>query len=860
VKGLPEPVHAWQPIGTRPASSRFEAQRPRGFAPLVGREAERGALARLWQDARRGRGQVALVSGEAGIGKSRLAAELVRELEVQTRAQLRFSCSSHRQHSPLHPCIQQLEHAAGFAREDGAAAKLAKLEAVLGEAPEQDLQLVAELLLLPTGERFPVLQFAPHRRRQLLIQALVGLLERRSRRAPLLVLFEDAHWSDESSRELLAALVARVAERAILLVVTARPEFDARWTRQAHVTRLALGQLGAAESAALVRWIAGERPLPARTVDDIVARTDGVPLYLEELTQAVLEGGAAPAARERPSVPVSLHASLLARLDRLGGAREIAEIAAAIGREFSGELLAHVAGGEGAGVAQALERLVESGLVVRREAPEGGDAGYAFRHALIRDAADGILLRDRRRALHARIAEAIEQHFPDRAAAQPDIVAQHCAEGGLAEKAVGYWLSAGHLALRRSAMAEALVYLRRGLDALRGLPESLARTRRELDLTVALGKAQIATQGYAVAGTGETFARARALCAQLGDPPQVLSVHHGLWTHALMRAELDSARQQALALLEQGEARGDPLWRLMGCRFSGVTHHPLGQFRPAQALLERGIGLYDPAQMATYAAITVDDPKVVMLIYLSWSLMCQGKLDEARRRSAEALEYARRLSHAYTLAHALTGAAFVALTTESPQAGLERLAELLPLLEEHGIAYYGAVGVLFRGWCLAALGEAEEAEARLREGMTAYRATGSTLYLSGFLRMSAEAHGRIGRASVARQQIHEAFHVMEATAQRWDEAELHRVYGSLLRGDGDVDGAAAAYRRAQSIALQQGAGLWALRAACDLARLRAEQGARAEAHELVARACAAFDGQADAPDLRGARSLAAALR
>jgi predicted ATPase len=327
-----------------------------------------------------------------------------------------------------------------------------------------------------------------------------------------------------------------------------------------------------------------------------------------------------------------------------------------------------------------------------------------------------------------------------------------------------------------------------------------------------------------------------------------------------MRADLDSARQQALAILERGEARNDPLSLLMGCRFAGVTHHPLGEFARAQALLERGIALYDPKQVATYLAITVDDPNVVMLMYLSWSLMCQGKLDEARRRSAQAVEWARRLGHAYSLAHALNGAAFVALTIESPHAGLRCLDELMPLLEEQGIAYYGAVGLLFRGWCLAALGEAAEAEARLREGMAAYRATGTTLYLSGFLRMSAEAHARIGRNSAALEQIHEAFQVMEATSQRWDEAEIHRVHGGLLLAAGDAEGAAASFRRAQAIARQQGAGLWELRATCDLARLRAEQGAWREAHDLVARVYAGFDGQADAPDVRGARSLVATLR
>ena len=293
----------------------------------------------------------------------------------------------------------------------------------------------------------------------------------------------------------------------------------------------------------------------------------------------------------------------------------------------------------------------------------------------------------------------------------------------------------------------------------------------------------------------------------------------------------------------------------MGCRFSGVTHHPLGAFAEAHKYLTRGLELYDPAAIGKYAMITVDDPRVVMLTYLSWSLMCMGRLDEANRRGAEALEGARALGHAFTIAHALNGASFLALTIDSPEVALQRLDELMPLLEEHGIAYYGAVGILFRGWCLAALGQAAEADALLRRGMAAYRATGSRLYLSGFLRMSAEAYGRIGQTSIALEQIHEAFQLMYATSQRWDEAEIHRVHGGLLLAARDTDSAIAALRRSLKISRAQHAGLWELRAACDLSRLNAEQGERRRAHDLLAPVCASFEGQSDAPDIRKARAL-----
>ncbi len=803
------------------------------------------------------------MSGEAGIGKSRLAAELLRTLEGTQHARLRYFCSAHRQNSPLYPCIQQLEYAAGLALRDSAATKVAKLEALLGKITEEDLGLIAELLLLPTGSRFPVLQFAPQRKRERLMQALIGLLERAARKVPLLLILEDAQWSDASTRELLTMLATRIIGHPILCVVTARPEFDAAWMRLPQVRRIALHPLVSEETAVLIARIAGGISLPQAAVNDIVGRTDGVPLYVEEMTRAVVEGGdrldpnhKGPA---RANVPVSLQASLLSRLDRLGSAREIAEIAAAIGREFSQDLLLEVADRPSQDVGRALEQLVNSGLVVRRSSYGPGDPGFGFRHMLIRDTAYNIMVREKRKSVHAEIAKALEAKFPDRAAANPEIVAYHCTEGGLIEKAAGYWLASGHQALRRSAMAEALVHLGRGLELIEGVPDSSSRRQCELDLTVALGKAQIATQGYAVASTGETFTRARALCEALGDPPQLLSVLHGLWTHALMRADLDSARKQALDLLARGEERNDPLWRLMGCRFSGVTHHPMGAFGETRKYLTRGIELYDPKEIGKYAMITIDDPRVVMLTYLSWSLMCSGQLDEARRRGAEALDGARGLAHAFTLAHALNGASFLALTIESPQVALERLDELMPLLQEHGIAYYGAVGILFRGYCMAALGEASDAEALLKKGMAAYRATGSRLYLSGFLRMSAEAHGRIGQMTIALEQIHEAFQLMYATSQRWDEAEIYRVHGSLLLAGRDTDSAVAALRRALTIARAQHAGLWELRAACDLARIQSEQGERRQMHEMLAPVVASFEGQSDSPDTRSARALLAAL-
>jgi class 3 adenylate cyclase/predicted ATPase len=860
LKGLREPVQEWRVVGKRPVSSRFDAQRDSSLTPMLGRDPDRATLLELWRRARAGSGQIALITGEAGVGKSRLAASILKDTQEDARATLRYFCSPYRQGSPLHPCIQQLEHAAGFLRDDTPETKLSKLEATLGGAPQQDVALIAELLDLPATKGFPVLRLSPQAKRQRTMQALISGLERLTRQAPTLMVFEDAQWSDETSRELLGVLVSRVARLPVLLLVLARPEFHPDWVTQAHVSCITLEPLSPEMSAALVHFVAKHRTLPPQLVADIVARTDGMPLFLEEVTQAIVESqegraGARANGSHEPALPLSLQASLLSRLDRLGGAREIAEVAAAIGRDFTSDLLALVV--DNADDLQALlDRLVGSGLVQRRPALQ---RGYTFKHALIRDAAYGIMTREKRRALQARIAQTLEKHFPETAANHPEVMAWHCTEAREIEKAVTYWLRAGQQALRRSAMAEALKHLRRGVELITATEDSSWRLRSELDLTIAIGKAQIATQGYAIASTRDTFAKAQVLCERLGEPPQLLAVLHGLWTHALMRGEFRSAQAQANALLVRGKARDDRTWLLMGCRFSGVTHFPMGEFSQASRLLERGLGLYDPAQQAAYATLTVDDPRVVMLTYLSWSMMCLGQFADARSYSEQAVAEARRMGHVYTLAHALNGAAFVALTIDSPQTALKKLDELAAVLADNGIAYYEAVETIFRGWCLAACGEFDRAKSLLAVGMSSYRATGSLLYLSGFLRMSAEAHAWAGTGDVALELIEESLSIMEATDQRWDEAEVRRVRGSVLRARGDTGAAEAAYRGACAVARAQGAKLWELRAALASAELHSAQGSPALARAVLEPISRSFEPALETPDILRARALLEAV-
>jgi class 3 adenylate cyclase len=504
VRGIAEPVSAWQTLRTSAAASRFEALRS-GTTPLVGRDEELDLLLRRWQQAKLGQGRVVLVSGEPGIGKSRLTAALSLRIETEPHTRLRYFCSPHHQDSALYPFIGQLERAAGMAREDMTATKLDKLEALLGDGAEPaDLSLIAEMLSLSGGERFPPLDLSPQRKKERTLAALLRQVQALARRQPLLMIFEDLHWIDPTSRELLDLTVEKITGLPVLLVATYRPEFQPLWVGQSQVTVIALNRLGRSEGATLVVRLAGNPgALPPDIVDEIVERTDGVPLFVEELTKAVIEAGAdrghasiSTVPSSSLAVPATLHASLLGRLDRLGpAAKNVAQAGSAIGCDFSYELLSAAAPLAEPELQEALHRLVEAGLVFQRGLPPAAE--YLFKHALVQDTAYSTLLRGPRQTLHRRIAEALEQRFPDFIETRPEIVAHHYGEAAIADKAITYWHLAGKLSVAKSAVREAIAQLRRGLSLLDRLPETRERERLELDIHVTLTTALMAGKGYA---------------------------------------------------------------------------------------------------------------------------------------------------------------------------------------------------------------------------------------------------------------------------------------------------------------------------------------------------------------------------
>jgi len=529
LKGWVEPIPAWQVLRTSGVESRFEAQHKTRLTPLIGRDEEIELLLRRWQRCTHGEGCVVVLTGEPGIGKSHIALALEERLQAEPHITVRHFCSAHHTNSALHPFIRQLERVARFERSDSPAEKFAKLETLLlrsGADADRVVSPLANLLSLPPNDRYSVPELSPQKRKEMTLAALLAQLNGLAAQQPVLIIFEDVHWADPTSLELLTVTLERVPRLRVLMLITARPEFTPPWPGHAHVTTVSLTRLNRRNGAALIERVTAGKTLPDEVMDQILARTDGVPLFVEELTKTVLETGLLQERddhyvlnRPLPSmaIPTTLHASLMARLDRLAPVREVAQIGAVVGREFSHELLSTVAGLPRERLEEALAELVRSELIFRRgEIPQ---AIYTFKHALVRDAAYSGLLKSRRAALHATIADAFEQRFPEIVVAQPETLAHHLTEAGLFEKAVGYWLQACKKAAMRSANLEAIAHSRRGIEASGHLPDGARKDRLELDFQFALGPCLIATQGPASNETMATFARARELCERLGDPP-----------------------------------------------------------------------------------------------------------------------------------------------------------------------------------------------------------------------------------------------------------------------------------------------------------------------------------------------------
>jgi class 3 adenylate cyclase/predicted ATPase len=872
LKGIAGPVQAWAALRASSVEGRFEALHGSGLTALVGREEELELLLRRWARAKTGEGQVVLISGEAGIGKSRLTAALLERLAADPHTRLRYFCSPQHTDSALYPIIGQMERAAGLAHGDTPQARLDKLDALLAQSATspQDAALFAEMLSVPNDGRYPALNLAPEQRRQGTMKALIAQTEALTSSSPVLMIFEDAHWTDPTSLELFGRAVDRIASLRVLLIVTFRPEFEAPWAGRPHVTALTLNRLARRDIDAMIDRVIGNKLIPANIRQDIIERTDGIPLFVEEMTKAVLEAeGESEAQRTAAAVPspalavpASLHASLMARLDRLGPAKEVAQIGAAIGREFSHALLAAVVRKPEAEMGSALDRLVAAGLLFRQGVPP--HATYLFKHALVQDAAYGTLLREPRRALHARIAEALESQFGEIAENQPETLARHCTEAGLIEKAAGLWGKAGERSLERSALVEAVEQLTRALTQIAALPATPALRRDQIELQVALITPLIHVKGYAAPETKAAVQRARLLIEQaetLGEPSEdpllLFSVLYGVWAAHFIAFNGDALRELAVQFLALAEKQRATVPLMIGHRLMGNSLLLTGDIGQGREHYNQALAYYDPAAHRPLVTRFGQDTRVSVLSYRSVALWMLGYPEAALEDADHALKDAREIGHAATLMYALHFTSGIYIHCGNYAAADALADELVVLADEKAAMMWKATGMLRQGLVLALTGKASDAVQMLTAALTGRRSTGATQAAPLYLSHLAWAYADLGQFEDARRCIGEVMTLVETTREKWYEAEVNRVAGEIaLRSpEPDVAKAQAYFERALAVARTQQAKSWELRAAMSLARLWRDQGKRDKARDLLAPVYGWFTEGFDTLDLKEAKTL-----
>ncbi len=790
-----------QSAGLGGAAGKYRGEPLRGAThwrtgTLFGRQEELDLLLRRWSQTSTGDGQVTLISGEPGIGKSGLTAALLERLAAEPQARLRYFCSPQHTGSALHPFIGQMERAAGFTHADAPQARLDKLDALLAQtsASAEERSLFAELLSLPNDGRYPVLNLTPAQRRQKTLEALAAVTERLSKTSPVLMIFEDAHWADPTSLEALGRIVERTAANRVFLLITFRPEFQPPWLGQPHVTALALNRLAQPDVDAMISRVAGDKPLPAGIRQDILERADGIPLFVEEMTKAVLEAEGESEVRRTaaaiPSpalaVPATLHASLMARLDRLGAAKELAQIGAAIGREFSHALLSMVARKPDAILAPALHRLVTAGLLFRNGEPP--NASYLFNHALVQDAAYGTLLREPRRALHARIAETLETQFTEIAESQPELLARHYSDAGLTEKAAALWGKAGARSLARSALIEAAGQLSRALGQIATLPGTAALRREQIKLQVQLANALIHTKGHASPETKAAFEQARswinhaqALGEPAEDPLVLFSVLYGFWVVNRMAFNGPVVCELAEQFQALAEKQSETVPRMIGHMLMGISLVLVGDPANGRVHLDRVIELYDPAEHRALATRFGHDVRMTAFCWRSLALGTLGYADAARADATNALKDAREIGHAGTSMFALSHSSITLIRCGDQPAATALVEELLALSDEKGSAYWNAYGTLLRGWLLTLGGDASAAVPLIESGIATMRSTGATAYAPWYLSLLANAFAKLGQADHARRCIDEALAAMKATNEKWCDSEVSRIASEIAR-------------------------------------------------------------------------------
>ncbi len=796
LKGISGPTRAWAALRPASVEGRFEAMHTSGLTDLVGREEELDFFLRRWSKAKSGEGRVVLLSGEAGIGKSRLTAALLERLATEPHTRLRYFCSPQHTDSALHPIIGQMERAAEFRREDTAEQRLEKLEAVLTQTTN-DLQgtapLLADLLSLPTGDRYSTLNLTPQKRKEKTLQAILAQIEAIAVRHPALIALEDVHWSDPTTRDILNLLIDQVPSARVLLVITFRPDFIAPWVGRPHVTTLTLSRLSPRQQAQMIAKVTGGKALPKEITDQIVDRTDGVPLFIEELTKTVIESGVIVDMGDHFSatgsvasfvIPTSLHASLLARLDRLAPTREIAQIGAAFGRSFSHELILAVARMPREQVDDALAQLRNAQLIFQRGTPPYAE--YTFKHALVQDAAYSTLLRSKRQQLHARIAAVLESKFPETVAATPEILAKHYTSASSPAQAVPYWLKAGQPALNRSNLAEAIGHLTKGLGLIPSIVDQTGRAKlkiraRRATLAVVLAGAK----GFGAPEVEQAYVRARALCDQIGKARQFFPVLYGLFLFHWVRANLETARTGGEEMLSIAMETGDRALQLIAHFSLGGALWHIGDNRASlEQFAVKAHARYDEKIDVSLASEYGQDFGVWTLSYLEHAQLSLGYPERGSRAIADALALARRFNHPLSLCNALSFSSLSNIHRRDPQPVLKFTEEELAIATEQGFPQYIALATMHRGWALAQLGGADEGIELGRQGIAMWRMLGAAIALPGILAIHAQSQLAGGQIRAALETTDEALIWSDKNSDRGYNSSLRSCRGEIFLSDG----------------------------------------------------------------------------
>jgi predicted ATPase len=872
-----QPAELFRVQSVAPVRNPIETAGPAGLTSLTGRDHEINLLKDRWEQAQEGMGQVVLLTGEPGLGKSRLVYTLKEHVlgqmvegEVDAPV-IEWRGSPHYQNTGLHPAIDFYERALAFGREEPPQTRFDRLLHRLEQydlARPETVPLWASLLSLPTPDRFPPLSLSPARQREETFRAMLEWLHARAARRPILFVVEDLHWVDASTVEFLGQFLAEGLHDSILTLLTFRPEFQTTWPAAVHQTSLALNRLTRRQAGDLMRQKTGAA-VPEAVIDQIYDRTGGVPLFLEEFTKMVQESGAlhragegGPRAGALPAreIPTTLQDLMTARLDRMEGEREVAQLGAVLGREFSHELLAAVAGLDEVALQAELAKLARAEILYPKGRPPR--CTYFFKHALLEDALYNALVKGKRQQFHRRIAEVLEARFPQTVETQPEIMAHHYTEAGLPEKAVGFWLKAGLRSRERAADREAIGHLTKGLSLLETLKETREHDGQKLRILTTLGPAYIAARGYAAPEVGPTLLRAAELCQRIGDEPQLFGIMLGRWEWHLVRGDLRPCVGLATDGMALAERLSEPGMLMEALLMPGATMFYRGQFAEARGCFEKALAAYDDRERTRFwTAHTGHNAGVTHRCYLALVLWHLGYPDQALRLDREARELARAINHAFSLGHAVD---FTAFLTHYCRLGAEVQAaaeEELAIGTEHGFQLWHALGTLHKAAGLLLQRRHEEALPLLLKGFGAFRATGAEVRVPSYLGMLGDAYTQAARFEDAHKALDEGLAVAEKNDDRCHEAELHRLKGELLLAESPDQMAAAedCLRRATETARRQQSKGWELRATMSLARLWQRQGRRDDARAALAAVYGTYTEGFTTPDLVEAGALLEAL-